>query len=188
LSRFNCEKNNDVAKFLKEKSLRFERADKSRTYLVISEENILNEDGTLKILAYFTVAKKVITLPTITSKNKRKKYDGISNSATEINCFLIGQLGKNDEHKTEIEGSTVLEYAINIIKKGREYIGGRVVLIECEDKPKLINFYVTNNQFEHISKDKKTGLLQLVYTLNNVAFEKAENSILDILEKSQSPS
>lgn len=40
LSSFHCSKNFDVESFLRTKSIRFEKADKSRTYLIIECENI----------------------------------------------------------------------------------------------------------------------------------------------------
>ncbi|MBO0562597.1 acetyltransferase [Clostridium botulinum] len=182
LSDFDCKNNKDVSRFLKEKSIRFEQADKSRTYLIVPEENPLNSNGAFNILGYFTLAEKKITLPKNISKSKIQKYDGMDKKASEVNCYLIGQLGKNDKYKNDIVGKEILDYAINIIKKCREFIGGRLVLVECEKKKKLINFY-NDNKFEYLTKDENTDLLQFVLPLNNTEFIKNQNveKILNIV-------
>ncbi|WP_231147876.1 acetyltransferase [Clostridium botulinum] len=137
------------------------------------EENILNENGSINILGYFTLAQKHMQLPQEISKSKRKKYDGINNKATDINCYLIGQLGKNDKYKKVINGKEVLEQAINIIQKCSEYVGGRTILVECENKEPLKKFY-TNNNFEYLSTDEVTGLLQYILPLNKTKFVKSD--------------
>ncbi|MCD3245321.1 GNAT family acetyltransferase [Clostridium botulinum C] len=119
------------------------------------------------------MAQKHMQLPQEISKSKRKKYDGINSKATDINCYLIGQLGKNDKYKKFINGKEVLEQAINIIQKCSEYVGGRTILVECENKEPLKNFY-TDNNFEYLSTDEVTGLLQYILPLNKTKFVKSD--------------
>jgi hypothetical protein len=92
------------------------------------------------------------------SKTKRKKLDGLYKKTDDIPCYLIGQLGKNDLYKDKIEGHTIINYAVNIIQKSHEFVGGRFILVECTDNYKLVNFYLNNN-FEILQKDE---LVQLV--------------------------
>lgn len=113
-------------------------------------------------------------MPNDISKNKVRKYDGIDNKAIDVNCYLIGQLGKNDKYKYSIKGQEILSYSINIIQKCREFVGGRLVLVECEDKPELIKFY-EDNKFEYLTTDEETNLLQFIFLLNNTEFIKKQN-------------
>ena len=56
------------------------------------------------------------------SKSKRKKLDGLYKKTEELPCYLIGQLGKNDLYKDDIDGHTIINYAVNIIKKSHEIL------------------------------------------------------------------
>lgn len=54
-----------------------------------------------------------------------------------------------------------------IILKCYKLIGGRNLLVECEDNEKLKDFY-TENKFEFLKKDEETKLLQYILTMRNV--------------------
>ena len=59
---------------------------------------------------------------------------------------LIGQLGKNfaNSYNTLISGDELLKLALDKVKKMQEIVGGKIVYLECEDKPRLIDFYSEN--------------------------------------------
>jgi len=139
LSNFFCKKDPDVQKFLHKNAIRFEDADKSRTYLIVDEAELNSQR--LVILGYFSLGLKSIDLAEEISKSKRRTLDGISKDAKSINVYLIGQLAKNDLYKDKIAGSEIIDYAIPLIKDCMKKIGGRVVLVECKNKKKLIEFY-----------------------------------------------
>ncbi|WP_043013415.1 hypothetical protein [Clostridium botulinum] len=111
------------------------------------------------------------------SKTQIKKLDGFKKDATSLNCYLIGQLAKNDLYQGDIKGYEVLEYALNTLKECYNLIGGRVVLIECEDTPKLIKFY-KENHFIQLQKDISTNYVQMVLTLQSSVEEQIEKSVL----------
>lgn len=181
LSNFHCKKNKDVERFLINNAIRFEKADKCRTYLIVPSDKPIKSDGTLKILGYVSIAKKTMQFPQQFSNSKRKRFDGIDKKAEEVNTFLIGQLGKNDDFKNtneEIKGNLLLKYALNLIFKCYEIIGGRTVLVECSDCEKVTNFYKENG-FEFVNRDKKTGLLQFILNLDNSNF-KQEGIIIEL--------
>lgn len=131
--------------------------------MIVPFNNTIDVDNNIKILAYFSLSIKNIKLSPELSKSLIKRLDGINKAATNITCYLIGQLAKNDKYKSEIEGKEVLQYALNIIKTCQGLIGMRVILIECEDKKRLREFYETND-FKCIGRDAETGLLQYVTT------------------------
>lgn len=57
---------------------------------------------------------------------------------------MIGQLGKNDVFKDNIDGHEIIEYALSIISKSFQYVGGRIILVECNDNDKIVSFYKKN--------------------------------------------
>jgi len=154
LKSFQCQNDNDIQDFLINKSIEFEKRRKSRTYLLINNN--------FEILAYFTLALKVLKLSDNISKSSRKKLDGFKNDIKEIPYYLIGQLERNDNFTNNtISGKTILSYAIRIIRQSYEQIGGKIVLVECNDNHKVIPFYL-NNGFKLLQKDE---LVQLILHL-----------------------
>lgn len=59
---------------------------------------------------------------------------------------LLGQIGKNYKNKYNelITGDILLKLAIDKIKEAQYILGGRFIFLECEDKPKLREFYEEN--------------------------------------------
>lgn len=170
ISTFYCSKDPDIESFLKSenKAILFERKSKSRTYMIFDEDGL--EGGTFILLAYFTIAMQTLKVPDGTAASQIRKLDGLyakkgSEAITEIPSFLIGQLGKNDKYTGRISGDELLEYAFSVIGKAQGIVGGRVVFIECQDKPQLINFY-TKNGFKHFRKDPEDGLVQMIRLLD----------------------
>lgn len=137
-----------------------EEADKTRTYLVLDEENIYNENENFRILAYFSLSTKSIQIARKVAKSKVREFDGINKNAENIDCYLIGQLGKNEIYKDIINGKIILDSAIDIIETIKSFIGRRVILVESVDDEKVIQFYINNGftkieEIEIITKDDK---------------------------------
>lgn len=135
---FSCERNEDIERFLKNYALEFEKLDKSRTFILVDDEG--------NVLAYFTVALSVFQIPASFSNRKIKNLDGFSSKnksevLTSLPAILIGQLGKNDSFAHKITGELLMDFCISIILEGQELLGGRILLLECKNKPKLKEFY-----------------------------------------------
>lgn len=132
LSRmFRCSRNPDVENFLLNKAIRFEIADAAATHLIINDEQ--------QITAYFSLSFKALDLNI--SKSLWKKLSNGLGENGKIKAFLIGQIGKNDLIKSEINLGDILKTAFEKIYLAKQNIGGRVVILECEDHPKLITLY-----------------------------------------------
>ena len=150
LSTFSCPINADVEKFLKEKAIEFSKREFSKTHLVFWETENKEEK---EFVGYYTIAYKHITIDrkAINYKEARKlREHGIYNeksSTYTIAAPLIAQLGKNfsNGNNTLISGDDLLNLAMEKILKIRNEVGGRFAYLECEDKPKLIEFYEKNN-------------------------------------------
>lgn len=166
LSDYSCEINPDVERFLKEQSIEFSKKHQSVTYLVFS-----NEDA--ELLGYFTLTIKPITIKCdkIKSKTVLKKIARVSDCKEDddtysLSAYLIAQLGKNyaNNNDKRITGEQLLGLAINQIKDLQYLIGGTIMFLEAEEKPKLIKFY-ENNGFAKFDTRETTSTSTEQYML-----------------------
>lgn len=141
LSDFYCPKNEEIQHFLRDNAYEFARKKLSITYLVINEDNY--------IAAIFTLAHKAVEIGNESlSNSKRKKisryavFDSESGNYT-VSAFLIAQLGKNYNSavKKGLSGNDLIDMAYEVLERVQHEIGGGIVFLECEDKPKLLEFY-----------------------------------------------
>lgn len=157
---FSCPPNPDVESFLlnKDKGIRFENTSISRTYLII-------DDDTGDILAYFSISFKEITLDTSNiSKSLIKRLDGINKRAETLKVYLIGQIGKNfSVNNNPIKLDNILNEIYNVISQAQALIGGRVIILECENQPKLIALYERHG-FKLIETTNRSDSLLTMYT------------------------
>lgn len=154
---FSCNRDKDIENFLHDRAVDFERLNKSRTYL-LCDDDIFRKEGRFVILGYFSVALKVLDFPENISNRTRKMLDGLSAKLhgeviRSVPCYLIGQLGKNSAaaHAAAVKGSEFINHALFAIRSAQNFAGGRLVLIECRDEPKLTKFYI-DNHFEMFGK------------------------------------
>lgn len=140
--------------FLRDKAVSFEVLSKARTYLVVDGDQADDPDIQLKdlrILGYFALALKVLSIPDSFSNRKRKELDGLSAKLRgevikDIPCYLIGQLARNDKASSEeLTGKQLLEMAFSVIQNSVDAVGGRIVMVECRDEESLVSFYQDND-------------------------------------------
>lgn len=62
-------------------------------------------------------------------------------------AFLLAQFGKNYgvENGERINGSEMMKYVNLVLRDIQRRIGGGIVYLDCEDTPKLKNFYAGEN-------------------------------------------
>ncbi|MBQ7421833.1 MAG: hypothetical protein IJV27_06825 [Prevotella sp.] len=164
INKFTCEKDPDIEFFLKERAIDFERISKSRTYLLCEREEF--SKGRLAILGYFTLSLKSLALSKDLSVRQRKELDGFRGKlhgepVQIISCYLIGQLAKNSAKSAALCGADILNAAVSLSNMAATITGGRWVLVECHDKPQLINFY-NNNSFQRIETDQHGDMCQMI--------------------------
>ena len=141
-----------------------ETSDKCRTYLIV-DENKLKEKEEICVLGFYSIAPHIFNIIDGMSKSKIKKLDGFNKNAKSIQCWLIGQLAKNDNYAKEITGKEILEFAEETIIVLHKLAGLRTILIECKNKNKLIKFYEDNN-FEVLQTSTIDGLIQMTKVIN----------------------
>jgi len=168
-SAFRCKQDSDIESFLKEKAVLFDRKGKSKTHLLLDEDELML--GNIIIVAYFSIAIQSLKIPESISISQIRRLDGLyskkgGEQISEVPSYLIGQLAKNDSYKTRINGALILEYAMSIISSAEHLVGGRIVYIECRDIPMLITFYESNG-FKLLRRDPDDALLQMYCIIGN---------------------
>jgi len=147
ISGFSCSKDSAVEKFLKTNALYFEQEGFSRTYLYITDET------TPRIAAFFTVAITATSLEGIRTSRRKKILGGKPgrDAKDHFGGLLIAQIGRSDGFSTtDINGAEMIEAAEEIIEKGRYYLGGKVIYLDCESA--LIGLYKSNG-YELVSEE-----------------------------------
>ena len=159
LSSFSCPLNEDVEMFLHRKAIEFAKQGFSQTHLVYASYK-----GKAEIAGYFTLANKYITVSAdAISKTLRKRINkfAVYNPLIRSYCLsapLIAQLGKNYSNGLNklITGDELLKIACDKVSRIQFDLGGRFAYLECEDKPKLVDFYTSNGfcDFDRRQLDK----------------------------------
>jgi len=147
LNEFQCNKNIEVERFLKEKAITLSKQGISKTYIVTTfykEETI--------IVGYFSIANKMTKVKKdfFGGKTKRR-FERFAETIKDSKMYfsslpLIGQLGKNynNNYNECITGDILLRLACKQVREVQKMIGGRFVFLECEDIVKLKDFYESN--------------------------------------------
>lgn len=150
LSAFSCPLNADVEYFLRHKAILFAKNGFSQTHLVFAPV-----EGKYVLVGYFTLANKYITIAgkhmSQTTKKRIQKF-ATYDSGLKRYCMatpLIAQLGKNytNGYDKLISGDDLLHFACQKVQRTQLELGGKFVYLECEDKPKLKDFYGRNGFF-----------------------------------------
>jgi hypothetical protein len=155
IAEFSCH-DDDVELFIKQKAIEFEKRDKSRTYLMFSDEKTL--------LGYFTLSLKALLLSDTLSKRTIGDIDGFSRTATETGIILIGQFGKDKEKAKNVRGSDLFDKCIETVYEIYEAVGSRFVMIECKEIENVVSFY-ENNGFRKLQVSNDGKYLQMVRKL-----------------------
>lgn len=176
LSSFLSYENPDVEDYIRNKSIGFDKQSIARTHLVYAD---FEEESLL--VGYFTLTNGWFDISegSFESKTFKKKVLKFSrpteNSIEEeyrISAPLIAQLSKNffENRDKLITGNEMLALACDHVREIQLMMGGKITYIECEDKPKIIDFYTRNGfrQFgiRRFTKDgEEKYLLQMLKLL-----------------------
>lgn len=178
LSDFSCPRNKDVEYFLKNRAIEFSKQKITQTQLVF-----LQYKQEMRFVAYYSLTNKTISVKDEgLSKSLRKRIAKFGTRDTVNKGFflpapLIAQLGKNftDNLNEQISGDELLKMALDKIITVQLILGGKVVYIECEDVPRLLEFYSRNGFIEfgrRVKESEDEGriagdyLLQLLKVIN----------------------
>ena len=164
-NEFECPINTDVETFLRDKSIEFEKMDISRTYFIYAQFR-----GNQCLVGYFALALKPINVRSGVSRRIKQCITGNS-GRNEASIFLIGQLGKNYKNGINeyslISGEQLLHLALEQILLAYQILGGRAILVECQNNEYLKNFYESMG-FEQVDKDSSDGLLRYYINISSI--------------------
>lgn len=166
LSDFSCPLNSEIENFVKKNAIDFANKKMSVTYLVTDDRGDL--------AAIFALTHKTIEISneglSMSSRKKISRYATLNenNNCYMISAFLIAQFGKNcmKREGEPLSGNCLMEYTMEILAMAQQLVGGGIVYLECEDKPKLLSFYQNeHNHFqifnERFSESDGTKYIQL---------------------------
>lgn len=180
LSTFSCPLNRDVENFLKHKAIDFAKQGWAQTHLVM-----MSYKKEMVMVGYFTLASKFITIQAKNlSATTRKKLGKFATYDPALKAYLlsaplIAQLGKNytNGYHELITGDQLLALACNKVRFIQYDLGGRYVYLECENKPKLIEFYSRNGfyLFDRRKLDKDETDLDGEYLVQMLKYLKSKD-------------
>lgn len=142
LSSFSCAKNPDIEDFARHKAMNYNRQGIAVTHLVFS-----CEDDSACLAGFYTLANKTTFVPRQGLSNSLcRRFSRFSESDFDDSQFLlpmvlIAQFGKNDAAASCLTSSELMELALGSAREAQSLIGGRFVLLECQNTPKLLDFY-----------------------------------------------
>ncbi len=129
LATFLCSKNPEVESFLHTSAIEYEIDSSARTYLCVDTE-------TYTIAGYFTVSIGFADIQRSEelTDNERTRLKMYKCPDHRIPCYLIGQLGRDDRYAHDsLSGRDILEMAMFVLSDTKKRIGGKFVIVECED-------------------------------------------------------
>jgi hypothetical protein len=156
IKEFSCARDSDVEFFLKYNAISYEQKGISRTYLYLTEAI------PRRIAAYFAVGITATSFQNI-SKSRKSKVLGFKpgrDTKDHFGGIIVGQLARADGfNPSDINGKEIIKGAEYIIERGREYLGGKIVYIDCREP--LIKFYTENGYSLVVSSQYPNGYYKM---------------------------
>ncbi|MDR1834891.1 MAG: hypothetical protein LBQ96_03725 [Fusobacteriaceae bacterium] len=145
-SEFSCVKNPAVADFLHNSSIRQQKSNATRTYLIQDENQFIHAYFSLAIAMFSNRARPGEPFLSNEKLKRMKGYTvdkGEGKEETVYWSFLIGQIGRNDRTPRElIDLGMILELIYREIERAKTAVGGNIILLEAVDNPKLVRKYL----------------------------------------------
>lgn len=156
LSGFLCPRNIDVEQFLREKAVLFAKHGYATTYLVF-----MSYRGQAILVGYYALANKAVTIKgSNLNANWKRRIARYAVYDKELRQYaialpLIGQLGKNyaNGYDKMITGDELLKLACDKIRSVQMMMSGKMAYLECEDVPKLVEFYERNGFYRFANRN-----------------------------------
>ncbi|WP_438461984.1 hypothetical protein [Marinomonas sp. PE14-40] len=90
-------------------------------------------------MAYFTLSFKDVVLHENATKSQKRKLKVNNNT---VSAHLIGQIGKNQSiQDNPLNLELILIEIYTIINKAKALMGGRAIILECENSERLMKLY-----------------------------------------------
>lgn len=138
LSTFQS-RNEDVESFLINSSIKFNKENTARTYLLLETDS-----ESTKLRGYISLLFKTIQIEEDTKvSNRSKKKMGVSPKLDSFVTLLVAQYGKNQNEKHNCDPKVLLGYALELSEDIQSRVGGlTTLLLECDsENENLRNYY-----------------------------------------------
>ena len=177
LNILNTITEHDVQTFLHSKAIEFEKMDISRTYLVFS-----TYQGKPYLAGYFSLSARPLIISKrlfqSLSNSMKKKLLGFGykteQQAYEVKSFLLGQLGKNYSNIARkanlVTGDDLLNLSYEKVKEAQKIVGGRILYLECDNFPRLVEFYQRNKFVEIGTLNSESKQLIMIKRIDSLWF------------------
>jgi hypothetical protein len=159
---FCCVRDEDVQTFIRDKAIRYERSGLSRTYFYTTNRATQEVD----VVAYFSVAITSVDYTRVSKARREKVLGGTPGRANRdhFGGLLIAQLARDDRYdESIISGIELIEACEEIIELGRDYLGGRVIYLDCKDV--LLPLYERSGYRLLLHTPFENGLYKMTKTL-----------------------
>ena len=179
ISTFSCPQNADIEDFLKNKAIEFSKQGLAKTHFVFAsykDKPVLVGYYTLVAHKNFVISDKKLNSSFHRRFNKFGIYDKELKQFS-ISAPLIAQLSKNftNDYNTLIPGNDLLQMACNKISIYQKEVGGKIMYLECEDIPALIDFYTSNGFIEFGKREREPSETNFIKSKCLIQFFKYRN-------------
>ena len=115
-------------------------------------------------MAFFSIGISHMLIRNEVPKKYKRKLNVMLRKPT-VPCYVLGQLGKNEDYWNDIDGVEIISYAMQFLVEAFKIVGGSCVRIDCKDEECLKSFY-SENGFEFVQVNIDGDLLQYIRMLN----------------------
>ena len=96
-----------------------------------------------------------------------------------VSAFLIAQFGKDDLAGCSLSGDSLMASALDVLTTAQRNVGGGVVYLECENRPRLLEFYQSSDNGFRPFGQRFSEKDQVEYIQENCGFAKQNGSSLN---------
>lgn len=162
-SRFACERDADVALFLKAHAIQNEAIGASRTYLALASSAL--DENRLEVVAFVTLAIAVTDYTSIGADRRLQvmgRVPGVE-TASFFPGYLVAQLARDDRYThDDFDAARLLPLAEDLMRGAAGVVGGRLAYLDC--KPELLGYYKAQD-YDPLFYDEGRGLYKLIKPL-----------------------
>lgn len=128
LREFRCERSLHLQSFARSTVQSWEAHGHSRTYVMITAV-----EDTIDVAGFFTVGMTALNFSNATPSVRKRLMGNFSLEQT--GAYSIAELARSDDYtSSQLPGVTILDEAKEVIKRARNYVAGRFVVVDARQE------------------------------------------------------